>query len=302
MKMNLQQLGRCVIIAAFGAYFIMLQVTGDINKYINPKYSLMSKIAAGVFILFFFVQLFRIWEEKKQNHHEHDHCCDSGCDHQHDHQAPFYKRVVNYSIIVFPLITGFTLSPTVLDASIAEKKGSVFTQSKKNVEVVDSSVTEKQTTDESIVDENEPIVNENYLTQDVYDDEMKKLLELDQIEMKEEIFSPYYETISMDPSAFIGKKIKVSGFVYKEEGFDANQLVIARFLITHCVADAGIIGFLTDFADASQLDKDTWIELEGTIDVTDYHGSKLPMIKVNGWKIIQEPTDPYIYPVLTKVM
>jgi putative membrane protein len=67
---------------------------------------------------------------------------------------------------------------------------------------------------------------------------MRELENSDVIEMKEDIYASYYEIISMNPKAYIGKRIKSSGFVYKEEGFDSNQLVVSRFIITQCIADA----------------------------------------------------------------
>jgi putative membrane protein len=105
----------------------------------------------------------------------------------------------------------------------------------------------------------------------------------------------------MNPTDFEGRKVKVSGFVYKEEGLQVNQLVLGRFLITHCIADASIIGLLTEFKQASEFEQDTWLEIEGTLEVTTYNGVELPLIKADKWTVIEEPAEPYIYPILTKV-
>ncbi|WP_120119243.1 hypothetical protein [Bacillus terrae] len=37
---------------------------------------------------------------------------------------------------------------------------------------------------------------------------------------------------------FVGKEVEITGFVYKEPEFKENQLVIARFGISCCYADA----------------------------------------------------------------
>ncbi|WP_396021233.1 hypothetical protein [Bacillus sp. S/N-304-OC-R1] len=47
--------------------------------------------------------------------------------------------------------------------------------------------------------------------------------------------------------------MQLTGFAYKEDGFEQDQLVIARFVITHCVADASIVGFLTELPEASSI-------------------------------------------------
>ncbi|PLR99063.1 TIGR03943 family putative permease subunit [Bacillus sp. T33-2] len=78
------------------------------------------------------------------------------------------------------------------------------------------------------------------------------------------------------------------GFVYKEDGFTENQLVVSRFLVTHCIADAGLIGFLSEFPDAAKIEKDKWIKIEGIIESGSYMGNPLPVIKVSKWEEMKE--------------
>lgn len=303
MHFHFQQFLRAVILAAFALFFIKLHYTGDITKYINPKYELMSQIAAGIFGFLFLIQLFRIWESD----HNHDEHCPPGCGHDHGYSGSISKRLINYSIIIFPLLTGFTLSPAVLDSSIAAKKGTLLPQGNREAKTEEpeelggksqySSISENS----DIQDDEAPLPNNNVITEKEYDQKMEKLFHLDVIELKESMFQAYYETINLDPKAFIGKKIKLSGFVYKEEGFTPDQLVISRFSITHCIADASIIGFLSEFTQASEFKQDTWVEVEGTLDVTTYNGVELPFIKVEKLEAIKEPAEPYIYPVITKI-
>ncbi|PLR78506.1 TIGR03943 family protein [Bacillus sp. V3-13] len=285
MRFHFQYFLRAVILAAFAIFFIKLHYTGEITKYINPKYELMSQIAAGVFIFFFFIQLFRAWEHDSDKHAH----CPPGCSHDHGYSDSLSKKLISYSIIIFPLITGYALSLSVLDSSIAAKKGTLLPEGS------------NETLPDTENNDDIPISNNNYLSKKEYDEKMKKLDELDVIQMKEDIFASYYQSISSGPKAFSRKRIKLSGFVYKEEGFSSNQLVISRFIITHCIADAGIIGFLTEFEHASEYEQDTWVEIEGTLDVTTYNGVEIPIIKAENVEVIDEPADPYIYPVLTKV-
>ncbi|MBM4763156.1 TIGR03943 family protein [Bacillus sp. B15-48] len=294
MRVHFQHFLRAVILAAFAIFFIGLHYSGEITKYINPKYDVMSQIAAGVFILFFFVQLFRIFDD---NDGQHDHC-PPGCTHDHGYSDAWPKKIIKYSILLFPLLTGFAFPPTILDSSIAAKKGTVLPQGNGN----GNNGTEEfefETDSISLQEYEEVHPNNNYFSEEKYDEEMKKLEVVDVIQMKNDIYASYYDAISRKPKEYIGKKIKVSGFVYKEEGLDGNQLVLSRFLITHCVADASIIGFLTEVKQASEIEQDTWLEIEGTLDITSFNGVELPLIKANKWKVIEEPVEPYIYPILT---
>ncbi|MDE1455968.1 TIGR03943 family protein, partial [Bacillus paralicheniformis] len=75
-----------------------------------------------------------------------------------------------------------------------------------------------------------------------------------------------------------------------------RQLVLSRFMITHCIADASLIGFLAEWSGAEQLQPDTWIELEGTLGKASYNGAVIPIIRTKRWKEISEPKQPYVYP------
>jgi putative membrane protein len=294
IRMRVQHFFRAVILAAFAIFFIELTITGEITKYINPKYDFMSKITASVFILFFFVQISRVWE-KEEDSHVH---CTSSCTHDHGYVGSLSKKLISYGILILPLFTGFTFAPTVLGSSIASNKGSVLPQVESNVS--DESLSEADLT--AIEKEQEVLPNNNIVSEEEYDQRLKNLESSEIIQMDGSIFSSYLEMINRNPALFEGRKIKVSGFVYKEDGFEVSQLVVSRFLITHCVADASVIGFLTEFKQASKLEQDTWLEIEGTLEVTTYNGVTLPLIKADEWTVIEEPIEPYIYPVITKLI
>jgi putative membrane protein len=49
MGINTQQSLKAMILGLFALFFLKLHLTGDIGKYINPKYDFMSKIAIGFF-------------------------------------------------------------------------------------------------------------------------------------------------------------------------------------------------------------------------------------------------------------
>jgi putative membrane protein len=312
MKFQMKQAFRAVILFAFFSFIIKIHLTGEMTKYINPKYEMLSQTAAVLFLFLFFVQLFRVWDKK----HIHDEHCNHGCDHDHGESSSSLKKMLSYSILIFPLATGFFLPAKTLDASIAAKKGvmlsaapSASKEDRRNADSVDiekSSEIEGNEQvgfdqEEILVDDQTPLLNLNEMTENEYKIKMNELEQTKIIEMSDEVFEPYYEAISMEPGKYQGRTVKLHGFVYKEEGFQANQLVISRFLITHCVADASIIGFLTEFNEAHSVKEDTWIEVEGTIDRTNYNGSELPMIKAASWKEISEPDEPYVFPVFTQL-
>lgn len=167
-------------------------------------------------------------------------------------------------------------------------------------ETLDNNVVEESLMDNNPID---PHVNEEkyILTEEEYDGYVQELQSLSHIMMDTYLYNLYYEEISKDLNKYIGKTVQLSGFVYKEEGFSNNQLVISRFLVTHSADDADIVGFLSEFNEASTLSEDTWIEATGTLEKTNYNGSELPQLKITSWKKIDEPDESYVYPITIKM-
>lgn len=307
IKVHFRQFVRAVILAAFTIYLIGLHFKGDIDKYINPKYTLMSMIGSGIFIVLFVIQLFRIWE----NHSEDDGCCcSSGCNHDHSHGETdkWTKKFISYCVLAFPLITGFAFTPAILDSSIAANKGTILPKLKGEGDGRDAVLDEEER--QSDIEPVEPelgyehtegLPNDNFFSEEEYDERMSKLETTDSIDMKDDIYASYLEEIMMEPAKFAGRNIKVKGFVYKEDGLAADQLVISRFLITHCIADASVVGILAQHEEADKLESDTWLEIEGTLEVAAYNGEEMPLIKAEKVNQISVPAEPYIYPILTNL-
>ncbi len=323
MKFYFQQAFRAAILLLFVIFILKLHFTGDLLKFINPKYELLSLFGAAIFLILFFVQLQRVWGHV---HHEHENCHDHD-DHHHDHgyTAFNFKKVISYSIILLPLFTGFVFPPSTLDASIALKKGGMLAitnnamsseEESLPLEVIedDPTIIENESSlpdNESAMTEEVPPTNDNpedpnlysnTISQEEYTKIENEMYTTETIEMTESLYSTYYEMININMHKVEGKKIKLKGFVFREDDFTANQLVIGRFVITHCVADAGILGFLSEFDDATALTEDTWIEATGTIIIKDYNGTPLPVIKVTEWEEVEESDQPYLYPLTVEIM
>lgn len=323
MRFNIQQAVRALILFSFSGLIFHLHYSGNITKLINPKYETLSLSAAILFFVLFLIQLTRIWKVKG---HTHDHCHheEGDCSHHHDHgDEPInFKKLVSYTILVLPLLTGFLLPVKILDASIVNKKGGmeVFSNKARQPKGSDekqsgaySELTEEELLDPDIVEKvpddtifghaADPALDDT--NKDVSEEEYNKLIskleKASHIELNDYVFGTYYDEMHRDISKYRGKTIKLKGFVYKEEGFKENQLVVSRFLITHCIADASIIGFLSEFSGAANLKEDTWIEAEGQIELTNYNGTELPIIKVSNWEKVNEPKEPYLYPINIKI-
>ncbi|TDL60096.1 TIGR03943 family protein [Rhodococcus qingshengii] len=309
MSFHFQQAVRAFILLAFSVLLFKLHFTGEMTKFINPKYEGLSQSASVLFLLLFMIQTTRIWtvKENSQHHHCHHDSHDHNCSHDHG-VSPFNtKKLIAYVIIVFPLVTGFLLPAKVLDASIADKKGglAVLTNQKSEKEKDEKPAPSNSQQEDPVI--NGDLVDLSRLeelvyTKDEYNQLIQHLLQSSTIKMNDDIFSTYYDEIQTDIEKFKGREIELKGFVYKEEGLEQDQLVLSRFLITHCVADASIIGFISELPEASSLKENTWIEVKGVLDTTNFNGTELPIIKITTWKKINEPKEPYLYPISVKIL
>ena len=312
MHFHTQQAVRALILLGFSVMLYMMHFTGEIHLFINPKYLLLSQAAAFLFLVLFFIQITRVWTITNKDAHDscnhEDACCSHDHSHHHDHgDTPFsIKKLVSYSIILLPLLTGFLLPAKVLDASIADKKGamlSIVGSSKNGDKNSDGKQTNQVTGSNDQKDyvptEDTKVItgDENERSEEEYEKLMNQLKSGSTIKFDDSIYSSYYEEISSNIDKYQGKTVSLNGFVYKEEGFSENQLVVSRFLVTHCVADASIIGFLSEFPEAASIEKDTWIKIEGVIETGSYIDTPIPLIRVSKWEVTEQPEVPYLYPI-----
>jgi putative membrane protein len=98
-----------------------------------------------------------------------------------------------------------------------------------------------------------------------------------------------------------GRKVQISGFVYKEESFKEEEFVVARMLMTCCAADTQTVGLLCKWSEAEALNKEEWISISGVLGVGTYLNKgtgeeiELPAVIVEKVDKIEKIENPYIY-------
>ncbi len=99
-----------------------------------------------------------------------------------------------------------------------------------------------------------------------------------------------------DLSTMNGREAKVVGFVYTEPTFPDNTIMVARFTVSCCVADASAVGIPVYWEGAADLQADTWIQVEGTFEVGQFRDDTVPILKANRLQVVEQPEHPYLYP------
>lgn len=99
-----------------------------------------------------------------------------------------------------------------------------------------------------------------------------------------------------DVSSFNGKQADVVGFVYRELKLEKNQMMVARFTVSCCVADASAIGLPVVWDKAADFAPDTWVQVKGKFQVGEFRGDSVPILVAESVTPVDQPEHPYLYP------
>jgi putative membrane protein len=304
---------RGIILIGFALLMLAFIITGNITYYIAPTMMPFIYFATGVFLLLGVIQIIRSTAKGQ----EEEQLCDCGTDHNVS-GSPVTKLLI-YAIFVAPIVFGFVLPDKLLDSSVAANRGIQFGSGILNdqakAEAAAESTTsraeaflsdpdayyeELETGTTSEVPDGEHITVEEYYTEEgfnqYYEELAEELLAEDHIVITEENYLDMMTVLDLKLDSFIGKTIEIVGFVYREPEFDDDQLVVARFGMTCCVADASVFGTMIQADEASQLENDTWVRVTGVIDQTDYHEFRIPLVQLREIEVVEQPDSPYVFP------
>jgi uncharacterized repeat protein (TIGR03943 family) len=103
-------------------------------------------------------------------------------------------------------------------------------------------------------------------------------------------------TVYPEPDAYTGQKAKVQGFVTYPPNLPTQYLLISRFIITCCAADAYPVSLPVKLAQSRDNYKpDTWLEIEGQMTTETLGDKRQLVIEAKSIKEVPEPKNPYDY-------
>ncbi|PLS09671.1 TIGR03943 family putative permease subunit [Neobacillus cucumis] len=292
---------RGIILIGFMLLLFKLLLTNHISLLIAPK--MIRFIYFTLFICLILGVLLIIRGTSGKDHSYH---CD--CDGEHTYPSSFGKSVFLYLLFIIPITTGFLFSNNVLGSSVAMnrtiKLGASSQPPKPNSAINNSSkiqsssntITSNTSTNTQSVLDNQP----EPLTQKEYDALKNKLLKANVINIDDNQYVNIMNIIQDNLNAMIGKTVTTKGFVYREKEFMQNQVIVARFGITCCVADASVYGMMAK-GEVAALPKDKWVQVTGKIEQTQFNGETIPFIKINQLSKITAPQQPYVFDVGIKI-
>ncbi len=114
------------------------------------------------------------------------------------------------------------------------------------------------------------------------------------IEMTTENYTDILKAIHDNPQKYKDKNITTNGYIYRVNDFSDEYFVCARDMLVS-KDESRIVGFLCEYENASEYQNNEWIDIDGVIDITDYHGT-MPVIKVKKITRITTPNDFFVNP------
>jgi uncharacterized repeat protein (TIGR03943 family) len=102
-----------------------------------------------------------------------------------------------------------------------------------------------------------------------------------------------------NPGLYEGKRVKLSGMVYHDRDVDKffgnGSIVVFRFVINCCVADAVPAVSIAQLNSGNPPKNNTWVEAEGTFLMEENNGQPVPVLKNSSIKQAQKPAQPYLF-------
>ena len=98
------------------------------------------------------------------------------------------------------------------------------------------------------------------------------------------------------PQDYIGKKVALTGFVFRSPGLATNQISLVRYVVMCCTADSLPYGVMCEGADTENYPDGTWLSIEGVVQMSKYDDKDAPTIKITSLQKIEEPQEPYVFP------
>lgn len=103
-------------------------------------------------------------------------------------------------------------------------------------------------------------------------------------------------TADKAPGTFNGQQADIIGFVYTEPTYPQDTVMVARFTVSCCVADASPIGLPVYWPDADTLESGQWVRVSGAFEARDFRGQLTPTLIADAVTLTEQPEHPYLYP------
>lgn len=267
-RLDTGRLAQAFILFNFSIYLFKLFKTGEINRLVAPY---LSSVLSLSFLLIVVLTCYAFLTSFTQEEQMDCECC------EHE-RRPAPK--IAWLLLVLPPVIGVCFPVPSLNVSMLHS--ALHTQPIERKHVVEN---DKNTEKES--EKN----NDN-----------KKAVS------KELSLLDLQDNFVVHPDSYINKPFTLTGMVYHPPGWPTNQMIVMRYMITCCTADASAIGVIVEANEAAKYKDNSWVRVKGTMLAKNISGAdiivptswvpageKQPVLLANSIQNISEPKEPYLF-------
>ena len=95
---------------------------------------------------------------------------------------------------------------------------------------------------------------------------------------------------------YVGMKINYVGYVYRVNDLAENQFILARNMTISNDNKYVVVGFLCECENIKSYGNNTWVEVTGEIQKGAYHGTDIPILKIDGITTVEKPQNVFVPP------
>lgn len=269
--MKFSELFKRIVIIDYILIILFVILTGILGNLINPRQNIFVYICLGVFCLFI-INKYLINNKKliKEKNHENEDSCD--CDH-HEHN---HKLSISDVIYLLPIVLVLFINGGKLSASTINNR-------------INTNISVSKTNNSGSSNASQTYYGDN--TSDFNADSSTGI----DINVSDKNYVDDLDEISNNIDKYVGKTIKVKGFIYRKQDLSSNQFILSRLYMYCCVADTQLIGYLTNYDKVDTLGDDTWYEVTAKIEKAKVDGDTVPQLNIVNINQIDKPGEQYVY-------
>lgn len=99
-----------------------------------------------------------------------------------------------------------------------------------------------------------------------------------------------------DPAAYNEQPADIVGFVFRDDVLGPNQVMVGRFMVTCCAADASAVAMIVEWPEAAALADNAWVRVRGPVSAATLNGKPIPLVSAVNVEVVEQPEHPYMYP------
>lgn len=282
---------RTLILIAFVWFIVQNHQASGMSYYIAPRLQpWVDFLAVGMLVLALH-QMYLMIRDRTVIQTAHPASCQCGT-HQHDHWKP--SAVIMYSAIVLPLVLAFSFPHTVMGSKMAAQKGVNLSPADVLMKTTLRFVDPKLPKDESLQASKGTAFAFNTYTKP-YAEQASKLYKDPLIVIDDAWYIESLTSMDMYQDQFVGKKVQISGFVYRLGDMGANEFALGKFAIRCCVGDSLPLGIMVETKGSKPWKEDSYVTVLGTIEKQQVNSKAVLVIKARTIVAQPAPENPYVY-------